>query len=276
MAFVRLANNMEVLLPILGLAFVGSIIALSGGVLFLFNEALSGILERFAVPFAAGVLVTVSLVGLLPETLDILGESAFLIVLASFVGAYLFEHLLFQVHHHPDHHRETKYKGAIPLIIIGDSIHNFIDGVTIAATYLIAPGLGIITTLSTFMHEVPHEIGDFGILLHAGWKKGKVLWVNVLSASMTLIGALFVILFLRDTSVIGYLLAVSSGIFLYLGASDFLPHIEHEAKKPFLLTASFIIGVLVMLVALVTIPHSHKEEHLENEGYFALETEDRI
>lgn len=259
---------MEVLLPILGLAFVGSVIALSGGVLFLFSETLSDVLERYAVPFAAGVLVTVSLAGLLPESLDILSESALLVVLAAFVGAYLFEHVLFQVHHHRGHHNEAKYKGAVPLIIIGDSIHNFIDGVTIAATYLIAPGLGVITTLSTFLHEVPHEIGDFGILLHAGWKKKKVLWVNILSASTTLVGALFVVLFLRDTSVIGYLLAISSGIFLYLGASDFLPHVEHQAKKSVLLTVSFIVGVLVMLAALLVIPHSHEGSE-ENGDQFA-------
>lgn len=253
---------------ILILAFLGSIIALVGGVLFLFNEKLSVTLEKHSVPFAAGVLLTVSLVGLLPESVHYLGEKAFIVILLTFVAVYLFEHLFFEVHHHGRHQHGVNYKSAIPLVIVGDTIHNFIDGVAIASTYFVSPGLGVITTLSTFLHEVPHEIGDFGILLKAGWKRGKVLIVNILSASTTILGAIFVIVYLKDSSGIGYLLAIAAGLFLYLGASDFLPHIEHEEKKPLVSIASFLLGVAIMSIALIVVPRAH-EENLGEETDFA-------
>jgi len=155
------------------LALLGSVIALFGGVVFLFNRRLSSVLEKYSVPFAAGVLVTVSLLGLIPESEHEIGEMAHWIVLASFLGVYLFEHLFFGIHHHGDedeHHKEIE-ESSIGLVLFGDTIHNFIDGVAIAASFMISPNLGFITALSTFLHEVPHEIGDFGILLKAGWKR---------------------------------------------------------------------------------------------------------
>lgn len=250
------------------LAFFASVIALIGGVVFLYNEKISETLEKHSVPFAAGVLLTVSLAGLLPEAVHHLGEKAFIIILLTFVVVFLFEHLFFEVHHHGRHEHGVNYKSAIPLVIIGDTIHNFIDGVAIASTFFVSPGLGLITTLSTFLHEVPHEIGDFGILLKAGWKRGKILIVNILSASTTILGALFVITFLPEGPAIGYLLAIAAGLFLYLGASDFLPHIEHEEKKPIVSIASFLLGVAVMGIALTIVPHT-REEDIDKEPRFA-------
>lgn len=244
------------ILIILLLAFFGSIIALLGGVIFLFNKKWSSSLEKRSVPFAAGVLLAISLIGLLPEAMDILGEKALVIVLLTFAAVYVFENICFQVHHHENQHCRINYKSAIPLVLIGDTIHNFIDGVAIASSYLISPGLGLITALSTFLHEVPHEIADFGILLSAGWTKKNILLINILSACATIIGALFVVLFLREDSFIGILLAVSAGIFLYLGASDFVPQIEHERKKPIISISFFLLGIFIMLFVLNLISHS--------------------
>jgi len=245
------------LINILILSFIGSIIALVGVVVFLFSEKLSEKLERNSVPFAAGVLIVTSILGLMPEAVHGIGENAFVVVLIAFVAAYLFEHFSgCQVHHHAHHHGCASHESAIPLVIVGDTIHNFIDGVAIAITYLASPGLGIVTTLSTFLHEVPHEIGDFGILLSAGWEKKKVLIVNILSASVTIIGALMVFYFSKGGPLEGYLLAISAGLFLYLGASDFLPHIEKD-ENPRKAIYAFMIGVFIMVAALKAIPHSH-------------------
>src|SRR3990172_8297487 len=244
------------LFHLLLLALLGSIIALIGGVAFLFNRKWSDILEKHSIPFAAGILITVSLVGLLPESVELLGENAYKLVLATFLSAYLFEHTFFGIHHHGEHRHGKDYKSAIPLVLIGDTIHNFIDGIAIGASYMVTPGLGLITAISTFLHEVPHEIGDFGILLNAGWNRNKILTLNVISASSTIVGAFLVLTFSENNSLIGAMLSVASGIFLYLLASDFLPHIDEIKGSRLKHLMPLIIGALLMLVTLMAIPHS--------------------
>lgn len=242
------------------LASVASFVALIGGILFLVNRKWSDWLSCYSTAFAAGILLTVSLTGLLPEAIHAIGEAAFLVTLLSFLAAYLFEHLFFGIHHHNHLGHGKDYSSAIPLVIIGDTIHNFVDGIAIAASYLITPGLGVIVTISTFLHEIPHEIGDFGILLRAGWKRKRILLVNVISASFTIVGALFVMVISDNEAIIGYSLAFSAGLFLYLGASDFLPHIHEGDKKRNDLISALLIGVLVMLAVNMLFPHSHESE----------------
>ncbi len=238
-------------------ALLGSVIALFGGVLFLYNRKLSSVLERYSVPFAAGVLVTVSLLGLIPEAEHQLGESAYWIVLISFLGVYVFEHLFFDIHHHgeEDGHTHEIKDSSIALVIFGDTIHNFIDGVAIGAGFLINPNLGLITAFSTFLHEVPHEIGDFGILLKSGWKKSKILWVNIISSLMTVVGAFTVYNFSHNQNFLGTLMALSAGIFLYLGASDFLPKIQTSGKNKFKLILPLILGSAIIMATILLLPH---------------------
>ena len=264
-AFALIVNNMSETLHLFLLALLGSIVALVGGVTFLFKESWSDFLERHSVPFAAGVLLTVSLLGLLPEAVHLLGEAAFLVALVSLVGAYIFEHILFKVHHHHANRHSKSYESAIPLVIFGDTLHNLIDGVAITSSFLINPGLGLVTAISTFLHEVPHEISDFGILLKVGWKKKDILIVNVLSASTTIVGAFLVYYFLRGAQEIGTMLAFSAGLFLYLGASDFLPEVEKEGKRPLLAVVPLLLGVAVMYLTLNAVPHTHEggDEHSE-------------
>lgn len=239
------------------LALLGSVIALIGGLIFLFNKGWSETLERNSVPFAAGVLVTVSLLGLLPEAVELTGESAFFIVLVSFFGAYLFENIFFGIHHHDTHHHGKEYESSVPLVIFGDTIHNLMDGVAIGASFLVAPGLGLVTAISTFLHEVPHEIGDFGILLKAGWERNRIIVVNVFSASATIFGAFFIFLTPQKEALTGVLLALSAGIFLYLGASDFLPHIEELKGSKIKPILPLVIGALAMILTLMVVPHTH-------------------
>jgi len=177
-------------------------------------------------------------------------------VLISFLTAYIFENFVFGLHHHDKPCRAHNHTSSIPLVIIGDTIHNFIDGVTIASTYLVSPGLGVITTVSTFLHEVPHEIGDFGILLKAGWRKGKVLAVNLASSLFTVVGALMVYFMNFSETMIGSLLAVAAGMFLYLGASDFLPQANEGVSKKKSVVV-LLLGALVMYGALSIVPHAH-------------------
>lgn len=257
---------MNEVFSVLGLAVIGSFIGLMGGVVFLYNKRWSAWLSENSVPFAAGVLLTVALVGLLPEAVHSVGESAYIIVLLAFLGGYLFEHMFFDIHHHVGH-THNNFKSSVPLVIVGDTIHNFIDGVAIAASYYVSPGLGLITAVSTLLHEIPHEIGDFGILLKAGWKKTSVLYVNIASAATTLLGALFVIFFTQNENVIGILLAIAAGLFLYLGSSDFLPHVhggKENSKKNVLY---LLIGVAIMLVTFMAVPHSHGGEESDHHDH---------
>lgn len=238
------------------LALLGSVVALVVGVVFLSVEKWSKFLSKYSVPFAAGVLITVALIGLLPEASHILGEKGFLIVLLTFLLAYVFENLICDLHHH-DHGSGCKdHSGSAWLVIMGDTIHNFVDGVAIGASYLVNPGLGLVTAVSTFLHEVPHEIGDFGVLLKAGFKKRKIILVNLISSLMTLVGALLVYYLGANELVSGYLLSGAAGMFLYLGASDFLPHASEEmtTKKAMMV---LLLGVIMMYVTLSLVPHGH-------------------
>lgn len=248
---------MSQVLQLFFLALLGSVIALFGGVIFLFNRKLSGILEKYSIPYAAGVLVTVSLLGLLPEAQAAIGEKSFWVVAISFLSAFLFEHFFFGIHHHEEGEHVKCFELPLPLVIVGDTIHNFIDGVAIAVSFLVSPGLGLITATSTFLHEVPHEIGDFGILLRAGWKKGKILIVNILSSLTTILGAFLVYFFNQGESLNGILMAISAGIFLYLGASDFLPRIDENEKNRFKSVFPLILGAASMIAIFLLVPHEH-------------------
>lgn len=168
----------------------------------------------------------------------------------------MFEKTFFELHHHDhegDAHVSTR---SAWFIMLGDTIHNFIDGVAITVSYLINPGLGVITAISTFLHELPHEIGDFGIMLKAGFTKSKIILVNLFSASLSLVGA-YTVYWLKPSDIIlGSLLSISAGVFLYFGASDFIPHADSHIPK-FKLIFALLLGVLLMVTSMFLIPHAH-------------------
>jgi zinc and cadmium transporter len=235
------------------LSLLGSLIALAGGVIFLYNQNLSKILQKHSVPFAAGVLITVALLVLIPESFEQIGDDSLLIVLLSFFGVYLFENFFVHIHHHEADGGIKKSQAA--LVIIGDTIHNFIDGIAIAASFFVNPGLGLITAFSTFLHEIPHEIGDFGILLKAGWKKNKILGVNAVSASFTILGAFTTYFIAQNSTFVGTMLAVSAGVFLYLGAIDFLPNIGKGYEKKVVAIIPLTLGIAIMIATVMLVPH---------------------
>jgi zinc and cadmium transporter len=247
---------MNPLIAVLILSFIGSIAGLVGGVIFLIKEEWARALSKYAVPFAAGVLLSVSLLHLLPEAVHLTGEPAYFIVLIALLCSFFFEQYFAHLHHH-EGHKHVETKASAPLVVFGDTIHNFIDGVAIASAYLVDPYFGLVVTLSTFLHEAPHEIGDFGVLMSAGWSRGKTFLANLFSATATFPGALLVFFFLRDAhEKIGILLAVSAGIFLYLGASDFLPEVGEEEKgvPTWKKLSLLVIGVLLMYVLSIISP----------------------
>lgn len=247
---------MSSLLDLLVLTFVGSVAGLVGGAAFLLKEKWAERLCHFAVPFAAGVLISTSLLHLLPESVDKVGNDAFLFVLVALLSSFFFEQHFARLHHH-EHQHSNKLASSVPLVLLGDTVHNFIDGVAIASGFLTAPRLGLVVALACFLHETPHEIGDFGILMSAGWSRAKTFAANFLSALATFPGALMVFYLMRDAEEkIGLLLAISAGVFLYLGASDFLPEVgEREdgtaAWKKFL---PLVLGAAVTYSLTLVVP----------------------
>lgn len=254
---------MSVISYILIFTFIGSIGALIGGILLIANRKIASKISHFLASFAAGTLIGTAFFDLLPEALheaEGTNIDVFFWVVTGIVIFFLLERFIHSFHHHEKHHEEEKEtKTTIPLIIIGDTLHNFIDGVVIAATFLVSIPLGMVTTLAVFAHEVPQEIGDFGLLLHKGLSRKKVILVNILSASVAILGALITYL-LGETleSYIPILLGLTAGFFIYIASSDLIPEIHFEKRRDFALihTIVLIFGILLIYLSVGLVEHA--------------------
>lgn len=233
-----------ILAYILFFTFLGSIVSLLGGVLLLAKEKFAIKISHFLAAFAAGTLLGTAFFDLLPESLEGGGEID--IFWWTLIGILVFFLLERFIHHH---HDDPENKNMVPLIVVGDSIHNFIDGVAIAATFLISIPLGIVTSIAVAAHEIPQEIADFGLMLHKGVKRNKVLKINFLSALFAVAGA--IVTFLAKDFIEGLLpvfLSLTAGFFIYIAASDLIPEIHHEDQRVIALTETLLLllGVLTI------------------------------
>lgn len=240
-------------------SFIGSIAGLIGGIVLLIKKNWADILTSFSVPLAAGVLLALSLLELFPEAVQEAGNGAFTVVLLTFVALFLVERLLFYIHHHQhtsDNHQSESGSMPVALVIIGDTIHNFLDGVVIGTSFMVNPYLSLLVSFSTFLHETPHEIADFGILLSKGWSKKGAFIANFTSALATFVGAFLSYFFAdRIQSSVGMLLSIATGFFLYVATTDFLPEAAHSPKKYLLQqTAFFLLGILAIAAVVAVFP----------------------
>lgn len=244
---------MSILINILFYTLIGSIGALIGGLILLSREKFALRISHLLSSFAAGVLLGTAFFDLLPEALhegEEHGIDIFFWTLFGIVIFFLLERGIHWFHHHEEHHEhEKESKSTLPLIIIGDTMHNFIDGVVIAATFMANAPLGVITTLAVFAHEVPQEIGDFGLMLHKGLAKKKIVLVNIVSAVFAFIGAIGT--YLLGNILEGYisvLLAITAGFFIYIASSDLIPEIHYEKRKGFAFweVVLFFTGIAVI------------------------------
>ncbi len=255
---------MSTLEYILLFTFIGSIGSLIGGFILLSKEKLALKISHFLASFAAGTLLGTAFFDLLPEAsheAEHSGTDIFLWTLAGIVIFFLIERFIHWFHHHEDFHgHEDEKKSTLPLIIISDTIHNFLDGIVIAATFLVSIPLGIATTFAVAAHEIPQEIGDFGLMLHKGLKKKKIILVNILSAAAAFAGAILTYL-LGDMleKYIAIFLAITAGFFIYIASSDLIPEIHHEKRKGFALieTGLLLLGIVLIWFAVGFFEHGH-------------------
>ncbi len=249
-------QELPIIIYIIFFTLIGSVFSLIGGLLLLFKERKTLKYSHFLAAFAAGTLLGTVFFDLLPEAVHEgeelgTGVSIFPWTLVGILGFFLLERFIHWFHHHQIDFHDDEIKPTVPLVIIGDSVHNFIDGVVIAATFLVSVPLGIITTLAVAAHEIPQEIGDFGILLHKGLKKKKIILVNIGSALTAVIGALISFwVGERIENALPILLAITAGFFIYIASSDLIPEIHHENRRGFAVieTALMFLGVGVVWI----------------------------
>ncbi|MDO8752001.1 MAG: ZIP family metal transporter [Candidatus Wolfebacteria bacterium] len=238
------------LVQVLIASLIGSVVALVGGVILLYKERWIKKISLYLVSFAAGALLGAAFFDLLPEAFrqaeGTTGENEiFGAVLAGIIALFLFEKVL-KWHH--CHDEECDAKTISSTVLFGDAIHNFLDGIAIAAAFFVSIPVGIATTIAVFFHEVPQEIGDFGILLHNGYARGKVFLYNFLGALATPAGALMGYFLLAYISPwLGIILAFTAGAFIYISTSDLIPEVRHKEKgNEFGHIFTIILGIAVV------------------------------
>ncbi|MBU1614726.1 ZIP family metal transporter [bacterium] len=198
------------------------------------------------VGFAAGGLIGGAFLHLLPEAIEQGGgDLVFLYTLIGFTFFFLMERYLYWRHCHEgvcDIHAFTY------LNIIGDGIHNFTDGLIIAAGFMTDLKLGIVTTLAVIFHEIPQEIGDFGILVYGGFSKRKALFFNFVCALTAILGSLLGYILSNITGISLILISLTAGGFIYIAASDLIPelHRQKNTKRANMAFLAFILGVTFM------------------------------
>lgn len=274
MAVVRYHDAMDIV-QVIFWSFIGSVVSLIGGILLVGNKKWRDTAIRFGLPFGAGALLAAAFLGLLPEAVegsDI--HTVALYALGGFLGFFILERLLGWFHHHESHHHNTIHgkRNATHqwLVIVGDTLHNAIDGVAIGAAFLINPAAGIGTALAVAAHEIPQEIGDFSILLGKGMRARHVILVNVLSALATVATALATYL-LGDSLHINpaFLLAIATGFFIYIAASDIIPDIHEKPRREGNIQAlMLLIGVIAIGLIISLTPHEHyRDDHSDHDHH---------
>lgn len=229
-------------------SLLGGVISLAGGFMLLANKARAKRLADYATPFAAGALLAAAFIDLLPEAAhegDI--NRGLAGALYGILFFFLLERFLRWFHHHHEH--EGSSDPAVSLIVVGDTLHNFIDGIAIASAFLVGLPAGIVATLAVAAHEIPQEVGDFGLLLNKGMSRSGVIKVNVLSALATTVGAL--LFFKLGTNIslpLDIILGGVSGFFIYIAVSDIIPSIHHHEDRTMAghQTVMLIVGVIVV------------------------------
>lgn len=255
---------------------LASVIAatLVGGLLSVFAAAVLAfaVLERWVprlVSFAVGALLGAALLNLLPEALDASSDvhAVFGTLLIGLLVFFMLEKLALwrhahgpgdHGHGHDAHAHDAMPRPAGALIVLGDSLHNFVDGILIAAAFLTDPALGWATAVAVIAHEVPQEVGDFMVLLHAGYTRRRALVLNAVSSLASVAGGLVGYFALKAAlPALPYVLAFAASGFLYIAVADLIPNLHRRVAIKDALSQFALIAVGVAVVAVAGQGHGH-------------------
>ena len=237
-------------LYILSSVLLVSLLSFAGVFTLAFNEKRLRNITAYLVSLSAGTLLGGSFLHLMPEVIEEKGnnETIWVFLLIGIISFFILEKVVNWRHcHFPTTHDHPHPVGLMNLV--GDGFHNFIDGVIIASAYLVDVNLGIATTLAVITHEIPQEIGDFGVLIYAGYSKAKALFFNFLSALLSFFGVGLVLLFdFSLNSISLYILPFASGGFIYIATSDLLPELKKENRpwQSLIQVLVVVFGVILM------------------------------
>ena len=242
---------------IIASTFVVSLISLVGIFTIGIKEKLLAKILFGLIGFSAGALIGGAFLHILPEALETNSSvNVFTYLILGLIFFFLLERYLHWRHCHQEE-GTCKIHPFTYLSLVGDTFHNLIDGMLIAVSYLVSIKLGLVTTLAVILHEIPQELGDFGVLVYGGFTKRKALLCNFISAIAAVIGAViayFVAGFVPGFS--SFILPVTAGGFIYIAASDLIPeiHKEKDQKRATMAFIAFIVGIAFMALAKQLLP----------------------
>jgi zinc and cadmium transporter len=254
------------LISILLATTIGGVVSLSAAAVFSFT-LLSKVVERM-VSLSVGIMLSTSLLHALPEAFESSADprTLFATLLAGLLGFFMLEKLAILRHshhhegdgHHHSHGHDKREAGKAGwMILVGDGMHNFTDGILIAAAFLADPGLGLVTGLAIIAHEIPQEIGDFIVLLNAGFSRTRAYVYNLLCSLMAIAGGLLGYYTLdKASSLIPYVLVFASSGFIYIAVSDLMPQMQRRATMRETVPQVVLIAAGVCIVLFLT-AHRH-------------------
>jgi len=219
------------------------------------KEAVVGRILMALVGFASGSLIGAAFFDLIPEAAES-GQAIWLYIVAGILFFFVMEKFLYWRHCHDENCQVHNFAY---LNLIGDGIHNFVDGMLIAASFLVSTSLGLTTSLAVVFHEIPQELGDFGILLYGGLGKKKALTYNFLSAITAVAGALLTYLLVESSKaqiLAELLVPFAAGGFIYIAATDLMPelHKRTQAKESLVQMVTLLAGIVLMFILGVVLP----------------------
>jgi zinc and cadmium transporter len=234
----------------LSASVIVSLISFVGIVSLLLKESLLNKILLLLISFSAGALIGGAFLHLIPEAVEKSGHGeVYLFVIVGFILFFILEKYLHWRHCHKG---KCEIHTFTYLNLIGDGVHNFIDGLIIGSSFVVSINFGIATSFAIIMHEIPQEIGDFGVLVYGGLNKNKALFYNFLSAITAILGTVigFVLANISD-SFLKLLMPMAAGGFIYIASCDLIPelHKQEDIKKASLSMVVFIFGVAFMYLA---------------------------
>ena len=239
----------------LGSVILVSLLSLVGILTLSFNRARLRKLLIFMVAFAVGALFGDVFIHLLPESFEKIGANltTALLVISGFLVFFILEKFI-RWRHVGSAAGEKQVRPVVTMNLIGDAAHNLIDGMLIAASYMVSVPIGITTTLAILLHEIPQEIGDFGILVHGGLSVRKALLFNLMAATLAIFGALITLVIgeqFRDFA--AYLLPLTAGGFIYIAGPDLIPELQQERKISVSVVQLIALLLGIAIMALLTL-----------------------